>query len=98
MSENCATENFYKNSRETNDEKIQYYHKNRQLVPALLKPAPYWKGTAIVDAEFKEISLSDYIGKYLVFFFYPYDFTFICPTEIIQFSDRIDEFRSIGRN
>lgn len=38
----------------------------------------------------------DYIGKYVVFFFYPLDFTFVCPTEILAFSDRIDEFRKIN--
>jgi len=60
------------------------------------KPAPQWKGTAVVDGQFKEISLEDYAGKYLVFFFYPLDFTFVCPTEIIAFADRADEFRNIG--
>lgn len=35
-------------------------------------------------------------GKYVIFFFYPLDFTFVCPTEIIAFSDRADEFRKIG--
>jgi len=60
------------------------------------KPAPKWNGTAVVDGQFKEISLEDYKGKYLVFFFYPLDFTFVCPTEIIAFSDRVDEFRSVG--
>jgi len=41
----------------------------------------------------KEIKLSDYKGKYLVFFFYPQDFTFVCPTEILAFSERVEEFR-----
>lgn len=81
----------YQNCEDTDPKKTQ-----KQIVPTLLKPAPYWKGTAIVNTEFKEISLTDYKGKYLVFFFYPYDFTYVCPTEIIQFSDRIEEFRSIG--
>ena len=45
-------------------------------------------GTAVVKGQFKEISLSDYKGKYVVLFFYPLDFTFVCPTEIIAFSDR----------
>lgn len=35
-------------------------------------------------------------GKYVVFFFYPLDFTFVCPTEIIAFSDAAEEFRKIG--
>ena len=36
------------------------------------------------------------LGKYVVFFFYPLDFTFVCPTEIVAFSDRAEEFRNIG--
>lgn len=58
--------------------------------------APQFKGTAVVDGQFKEISLADYKGKYVVFFFYPLDFTFVCPTEIIAFGDRAKEFREIG--
>ncbi|XP_071866917.1 peroxiredoxin 2 [Bombus fervidus] len=65
-------------------------------VPALQKPAPAFNGTAVVKGEFKEISLSDYKGKYVVLFFYPLDFTFVCPTEIIAFSDRAEEFEKIG--
>jgi len=45
---------------------------------------------------FKSIKLSDYLGKYVVLFFYPLDFTFVCPTEIVQFSDRAKEFREIN--
>ncbi len=37
------------------------------------KPAPDWNGTAVIDGEFKELKLSDFRGKYLVFFFYPLD-------------------------
>ena len=40
---------------------------------ALTKPAPNFCGTAVVNADFKQIKLSDYKGKYLVFFFYPLD-------------------------
>jgi len=66
------------------------------IVPAIAKPAPEFKGTAVVNGEFKEISLKDYKGKYVILFFYPLDFTFVCPTEIIAFSERADEFRKIG--
>ncbi len=52
----------------------------------------------MVGDEFKDISLKDYFGKYLVFFWYPMDFTFVCPTEIIAFSDRIEEFQNLGCN
>ncbi|XP_069087958.1 peroxiredoxin-2 isoform X2 [Pleurodeles waltl] len=60
------------------------------------KPAPDFKATAVVNGEFKDIKLSDYRGKYVVFFFYPLDFTFVCPTEITAFSDRAEEFRKIN--
>merc|ERR1712142_271808 len=58
-------------------------------------PAPNFQGQAVVDGQFKEIKLEDFKGKYLVLFFYPLDFTFVCPTEIIAFSDRIAEFDAI---
>nr|ACO10443.1 Peroxiredoxin-2 [Caligus rogercresseyi] len=58
-------------------------------------PAPQFAGQAVADNGFKEIKLDDYKGKYLVLFFYPLDFTFVCPTEIIAFSDRIQEFKDI---
>ncbi len=58
--------------------------------------APDFAATAVYDQEFKEIKLSDYRGKYVVLFFYPLDFTFVCPTEIIAFSDRYGEFSSIN--
>lgn len=63
--------------------------------PRVQETAPHFQGTAVVNQEFKEISLLDYKGKYLVLFFYPLDFTFVCPTEIIAFSDRIKEFKDI---
>lgn len=56
--------------------------------------APDFTATAVVDQEFKEISLSQYKGKYVVLFFYPLDFTFVCPTEITAFSDRYADFSS----
>ncbi|XP_028142509.1 peroxiredoxin 1 [Diabrotica virgifera virgifera] len=65
-------------------------------VPSLQKPAPVFKGTAVVNGMFKDISLEDYKGQYVVLFFYPLDFTFVCPTEIIAFSDRFEEFKKIN--
>ncbi|GFH13510.1 peroxiredoxin (alkyl hydroperoxidereductase subunit C), partial [Haematococcus lacustris] len=50
----------------------------------------------VVDGEFKTIKLSDYQGKYVVLFFYPKDFTFVCPTEIIAYSDRAKEFEALN--
>ena len=46
--------------------------------------------------EFKDVSLDDYEGQYLILFFYPLDWTFVCPTEIIAFSDKAAEFRKLG--
>lgn len=66
------------------------------MAPVLQKPAPPFKGTAVVNGQFKEICLNDYKDKYLVLFFYPLDFTFVCPTEIIAFSDRIEDFNKIN--
>ena len=57
--------------------------------------APEFTATAVFDREFKTIKLSDYRGQYTVLFFYPLDFTFVCPTEIIAFSDRHDEFKAL---
>lgn len=68
----------------------------RVLAAQVQKPAPDFAGTAVVDAGFKDIRLADFKGKYLVLFFYPLDFTFVCPTEIVGFSDRIEEFKSLN--
>eukprot|EP00300_Choanocystis_sp_HF-7_P000577 c10472_g1_i1.p1 GENE.c10472_g1_i1~~c10472_g1_i1.p1 ORF type:complete len:211 (+),score=37.13 c10472_g1_i1:33-665(+) len=60
------------------------------------KPAPAFKAQAVVNGAFKDVSNEDFHGRWLVLFFYPLDFTFVCPTEIIAFSDRCDEFQTIG--
>lgn len=74
----------------------QAIHTSSRLCTAKVQhPAPAFKGTAVVNKDFKEIQLDDYKGKYLVLFFYPLDFTFVCPTEIIAFSDRIKEFKAL---
>lgn len=97
---------------------------------AVTQPAPAFKATAVHNGEFKEMSLSDFKGKYLVLFFYPLDLwvfvilsvlkwiiwllvydlwhthllteplsflsTFVCPTEIISFSDKASEFHDVN--
>lgn len=60
------------------------------------QPAPDFVGMAVVNGDFKEIKLKDFAGKYLVLFFYPLDFTFVCPTELTAFSDRIKDFEEAG--
>ena len=56
------------------------------------KSAPTFTADAVVNKEFKNINLEDYKGKWVVLFFYPLDFTFVCPTEITAMSDAYSEF------
>ena len=51
---------------------------------------------SVIDGEFKPVSLSDYKGKYLVMVFYPFDFTYVCPTELISFSENVKAFKEIN--
>ena len=61
------------------------------------KTAPSFACQAVMaDGSFKEVKLEDYRGKYVLLFFYPLDFTFVCPTEIIAFSDANAEFAKRG--
>src|SRR6056297_3726911 len=57
------------------------------------KKAPDFKAKAVFNNDIKEIQLSDYKGKNVVFFFYPLDFTFVCPTELHAFQAKLNEFR-----
>lgn len=58
--------------------------------------APDFSAQALVDGDFKNVSLADYKGKWKILFFYPLDFTFVCPTEIIAFSNAAKEFEQKG--
>lgn len=58
--------------------------------------APDFRATAVQDGEFKEISLSDFNGKWKCLFFYPLDFTFVCPTEINAYNDAADKFKELN--
>ena len=60
------------------------------------KPAPDFKTEAVVGKLFKEVKLSDYKGKWLTLFFYPLDFTFVCPTEITAFSEKHGDFQKLN--
>ena len=57
--------------------------------------APDFTATAVVNRQFQKVKLSSY-RKYVVLFFYPLDFTFVCPTEIVAFSDRHAEFAALN--
>lgn len=61
------------------------------------KEAPTFKAQAVnPDGSFSELSLESYRGKYVVLFFYPLDFTFVCPSEIIAFDNHLAEFKERG--
>lgn len=58
--------------------------------------APEFKANAYVNGQFKTVSLKDYQGKWVCLFFYPLDFTFVCPTEIRSFAQNEAAFKELG--
>lgn len=58
--------------------------------------APDFELEANIGGEFNNVKLSDYRGKWVVLFFWPLDFTFVCPTEVTAFSRRIEDFKALG--
>ena len=56
------------------------------------KPAPEWTARAYISGKSEEISSEDMKGKWYLIYWYPFDFTFICPTEIVGFEELKDEF------
>ena len=71
---------------------------NRVTLAKVGQPAPDFNmpSTKNIDTLSENVKLSDYKGKWLVLLFYPLDFTFVCPTELINFSDRLEEFEGVG--
>ncbi len=66
----------------------------KKMSVLVAKPAPDFEATAVLaDGSIQEgFRLSDFRGKYVVLFFYPLDFTFVCPSEILAFDHRVEEF------
>ena len=61
------------------------------------QPVPDFSAQALMtDGSFKDVKLTDYKGKWMVLFFYPLDFTFVCPTEIQSFNKHYDDFKKEG--
>jgi peroxiredoxin (alkyl hydroperoxide reductase subunit C) len=71
---------------------------NTTMIAKVGQPAPAFNlpSTKNMDTLAENISLADYKGKWLILLFYPLDFTFVCPTELTAFSDRLDELNGIG--
>jgi len=59
-------------------------------------PAPSFEAQALVGKEFKDIKLEDYKGKWVCLYFYPLDFTFVCPTEIVEFNNKVGDFEALN--
>ncbi len=65
------------------------------LATLVTQAAPDFKAEAVLpDNTFGEITLSSYRGKYVILFFYPLDFTFVCPSEILAFNKRLGDFKA----
>ncbi|PIN69781.1 peroxiredoxin [Candidatus Woesearchaeota archaeon CG11_big_fil_rev_8_21_14_0_20_43_8] len=60
------------------------------------KKAPDFDVNAYHNNDIKRVKLSDHKGKWVVLFFYPADFTFICPTELGELADKHEEFKNMG--
>ena len=57
--------------------------------------APYFEGDALIDGKIKKINLNEFKGKWLILFFYPADFTFVCPTELGELADKYEQIKSM---
>ena len=65
------------------------------LCTLVTQQAPDFTANAVMpDNSFGQITLSSFQGKYVVLFFYPLDFTFVCPSEILAFNKKLDAFKS----
>ena len=89
-------ENIFKNMQSPEH---HHHHKHQPQGPLLPRQAaPKFNGVTAVlaNGKFKKVSLDDYKGKYVVLLFYPFDFTYVCPTELHAFSDAVEHFRKLN--
>lgn len=73
-----------------------HIHTRTMVVPSIQAPAPAFTKTAVVNGTFEEVSLEQYKGKWVLLGFFPMAFTFVCPTEIIAYSEKAKAFREKG--
>ncbi|KDR73076.1 hypothetical protein GALMADRAFT_252516 [Galerina marginata CBS 339.88] len=66
------------------------------MVALVQRPAPIFKAEAVADGLFVDVSLEKYRGQWVVLLFYPMDFTFVCPTEILAFNDALSTFKELN--
>jgi peroxiredoxin (alkyl hydroperoxide reductase subunit C) len=78
----------------TSNDITKYKYSPPHILPR--QKAPFWSGTAVINEKFHKINSEEYKGKWVVLLFYPFDFTYVCPTELVAFSDAIKQFREIN--
>ena len=66
------------------------------MQPIINAQAPEFKVQAFHNGSFKEVSSADIAGKWAIFFFYPADFTFVCPTELVDLAEQYEKFQKLG--
>lgn len=69
---------------------------NKSAVNLIRRSAPQFSGMSWWKDDFKKISLEDFQGKWICLFFYPLDFTFVCPTEIVDFDAKAADFSKLS--
>jgi len=75
---------------------IGMHHMRDAASAEIGSPAPLFTLDAVINLEIKKVSLKEYRGKWVVLFFYPGDFTFVCPTEIKGFNKALAEFKKVN--
>ena len=66
------------------------------MEPIINSQLPEFKVQAFQNGSFKTVSHEDVKGKWAIFFFYPADFTFVCPTELVDIAEKYDQFQAMG--
>lgn len=66
------------------------------MEPIINSQLPEFKVQAFQNGKFKTVTNEDVLGKWAIFFFYPADFTFVCPTELVDMAEKYEQFKSMG--
>ena len=85
---------FTQATKSTDGSLVRYEYNSVNLLPR--QKAPFWSGMSVENNKFSKKTSEDYKGKYLIMLFYPFDFTYVCPTELIAFSDAVKDFKSVN--
>lgn len=66
------------------------------MTPIINSQLPEFSVKAFHNGEFKTVTSNDVLGKWAIFFFYPADFTFVCPTELVDVAEKYDKLKAMG--